>query len=65
MGRFLLWTENDQEATSTIRAFVDSVDGMVSDLNQQMFDSLLNSPVLIKLMAEFCPELSEWWLLQC
>ena len=35
---FLLFAGKDREANSTIRVFVDKVDGVVCDLNQQTFD---------------------------
>ena len=48
---FLLWAEDNQEASTTIEAFVDEVNSMVCDVNQQEFDDLLDSPLLAKLMT--------------
>ncbi len=39
---FLLWAEDNQEASATIEAFVDKVNSMVCDVNQQKFDNLLD-----------------------
>ena len=48
---FLLWEEDNQEASTTIEAFVDKVNSMVCDVNQQEFDDMLDSPLLAKLMT--------------
>ena len=69
---FLLWAEDNQEARTTIEAFVDKVNSMVCDVNQQEFDDLLDSPLLAKLMtlwSDFLEhlhhkngELSTYWM---
>ena len=69
---FLLWAEDNQEARTTIEAFVDKVNSMVCDVNQQEFDDLLYSPLLAKLMTlwsdfleHLCHnngELSTYWM---
>ena len=46
-----LWAEDNEEASTTIEAFVDKVNSMVYDVNQQEFDDLLDSPLLAKLMT--------------
>ena len=67
-----LWAEDNQEASTTIEAFVDKVNSMVCDVNQQEFDDLLDSPLLAKLMtlwSDFLEhlrhnngELSTYWM---
>ena len=69
---FLLWAEDNQEASTTIEAFVDEVNSMVCDVNQQEFDDLLDSPLLAKLMTMWSDflehlrhnngELSTYWM---
>ena len=66
---FLLWAEDNQEASSIIEAFVDKVNSMVCDVNQQEFDDLLDSPLLAKLRSDFLEhlyhnngELSTYWM---
>ena len=69
---FLLWAEDNQEASTTIEAFVDKVNSMVCDVNQQEFDDMLDSPLLAKLMtlwSDFLEhlrhhngELSTYWM---
>ena len=67
-----LWAEDNQETSTTIEAFVDKVNSMVCDVNQQEFDDLLDSPLLAKLMtlwSDFLEhlrhnngELSTYWM---
>ena len=50
-AEFLLWKENDQEASSIIGEFLSKVNDMACDLNQQNFSKLLNSTLLTKLIS--------------
>ena len=69
---FLLWAEDNQEASTTIEAFVDKVNSMVCDVNQEEFDDMLDSPLLAKLVtlwSDFLEylrhnngELSTYWM---
>ena len=50
-AEFTLWVEdNVQERSAVIKSFLDQVNSMVGDLNQQKFDSLLQNPLLTELM---------------
>ena len=48
---FTLWVKENQEASAIITAFLDLVDTMVCDLNQQNLNSLLQDTLLSNLMA--------------
>ncbi len=50
-AEFMLWMENDHEASAINKAFVEEVNSVVCSLNQQNFDNLLNSPTVAKLMT--------------
>ena len=50
-AEFILWMEDNLEATAMIKTFVDEVNIIIYDLNQQNFDKLLDSPLLAKLMT--------------
>ena len=43
--KYIYEAEDNQEASTTIEAFVDKVNSMVCDVNQQEFDDLLDSPL--------------------
>ena len=42
-GQFVVWVEDNLEATTMIKIFEDEVEIMADDLNQQGFDKLLES----------------------
>ena len=50
-AEFILWMEDNLEVTAMIKTFVDEVNIIIYDLNQQNFDKLLDSPLLAKLMT--------------
>ena len=52
-AEFLAWVENDPEANSTIVAVFEQVNSMVCDLNQEGFTSLVNCPLLTKLITKW------------
>ena len=48
---FTLWVKENQEMSATIMEFLDLVDTMACDLNQHNFSSLLQNPILSKLIT--------------
>ena len=50
-AEFLLWVEDSLEATAMIKEFVNKLNIMASDLNQQNFENLLKSSIFTKVMT--------------
>ena len=71
-AEFMVWVDNIQDKSAVIKSFLDQVNNMVDDLNQQNFNNLLQSPLLAELMIlwrDFLEhlrhnngELSEYWM---